>query len=68
MCTLVITWNAEMMKSFKNQRALSPVVAAIILIAVTVAVAVEVGTWDGVYEFLFHENIGVEYCQSSLGF
>ena len=42
-----------MLKIFKNKRALSPVVAAIILIAVTVAVAIAATTWLGSMTFSF---------------
>ncbi|MGQ9565095.1 MAG: archaellin/type IV pilin N-terminal domain-containing protein, partial [Candidatus Bathyarchaeales archaeon] len=36
-----------MRKLFKSRKALSPVVAAIILIAVTVAVSIAVAAWMG---------------------
>ncbi len=41
------------MKLFKNKKALSPVVAAIILIAVTVAVSIAVAAWMGALTFTF---------------
>jgi len=42
-----------MMKIFKSKKALSPVVAAIILIAVTVAVSIAVAAWMGALTFTF---------------
>jgi len=42
-----------MRKLFKCQKALSPVVAAIILIAVTVAVSIAVAAWMGALTFTF---------------
>jgi len=42
-----------MWKLFKNRKALSPVVAAIILIAVTVAVSIAVAAWMGALTFTF---------------
>jgi flagellin-like protein len=41
------------MKLFKSKKALSPVVAAIILIAVTVAVSIAVAAWMGALTFTF---------------
>jgi len=41
------------MKLFKNRKALSPVVASIILIAVTVAVSIAVAAWMGALTFTF---------------
>jgi flagellin-like protein len=41
------------MKMLKNRKALSPVVAAIILIAVTVAVSIAVAAWMGALTFTF---------------
>jgi len=41
------------MKILKNVRALSPVVASIILIAVTVAVSIAVAAWMGALTFTF---------------
>ena len=41
------------MKILKNARALSPVVASIILIAVTVAVSIAVAAWMGALSFNF---------------
>jgi len=42
-----------MKKLFRNKKALSPVVAAIILIAVTVAVSIAVAAWMGALTFTF---------------
>lgn len=42
-----------MWKMFKSRKALSPVVAAIILIAVTVAVSIAVAAWMGALTFTF---------------
>lgn len=42
-----------MKKLFKSRKALSPVVAAIILIAVTVAVSIAVAAWMGALTFTF---------------
>ena len=41
------------MKLFKSRKALSPVVASIILIAVTVAVSIAVAAWMGALTFTF---------------
>ena len=41
------------MKTLKNRKALSPVVASIILIAVTVAVSIAVAAWMGALSFGF---------------
>ena len=45
-----------MKKLFRNKKALSPVVAAIILIAVTVAVSIAVAAWMGALTFGFMGN------------
>ncbi|MFA5364569.1 MAG: archaellin/type IV pilin N-terminal domain-containing protein [Candidatus Bathyarchaeia archaeon] len=45
-----------MRKLLKNKKALSPVVAAIILIAVTVAVSIAVAAWMGQLTFNFMET------------
>ena len=45
-----------MMKLLKSKKALSPVVAAIILIAVTVAVSIAVAAWMGSMTFTFMET------------
>jgi flagellin-like protein len=42
-----------MIKLFKSKKALSPVVASIILIAVTVAVSIAVAAWMGALTFTF---------------
>jgi len=44
-----------MLKSLKNSKALSPVIAAIILIAVVVAVSIAATTWMGSIYFSFME-------------
>jgi flagellin-like protein len=44
-----------MLKSLKNSKALSPVIAAIILIAVVVAVSIAATTWMGSISFMFME-------------
>jgi flagellin-like protein len=41
------------MKILKSKKALSPVVASIILIAVTVAVSIAVAAWMGALTFTF---------------
>jgi flagellin-like protein len=43
-------------KLIKNQKALSPVVASIILIAVTVAVSIAIAAWMGALTFSFTSN------------
>jgi archaeal type IV pilus assembly protein PilA len=48
--------NSKMKKLLKNKKALSPVVAAIILIAVTVAVSIAVAAWMGSMTFNFMET------------
>ncbi len=45
-----------MKKLFKSKKALSPVVAAIILIAVTVAVSIAVAAWMGALTFTFMQT------------
>jgi len=45
-----------MIKLLKSKKALSPVVAAIILIAVTVAVSIAVAAWMGSMTFTFMET------------
>ena len=44
------------MRNLKSKKALSPVVAAIILIAVTVAVSIAVAAWMGSMTFTFMET------------
>jgi flagellin-like protein len=54
------------MKILKNKKALSPVVASIILIAVTVAVSIAVAAWMGALTFSFMggtENVRISYVQ-----
>jgi len=43
----------KMKKMWRNRKALSPVIAAIILIAVTVAVSIAVAAWMGALTFTF---------------
>jgi len=45
-----------MKKLFRSKKALSPVVAAIILIAVTVAVSIAVAAWMGALTFTFMKS------------
>ncbi|TET56281.1 hypothetical protein E3J51_05155, partial [Candidatus Bathyarchaeota archaeon] len=45
-----------MKKLLKSRKALSPVVAAIILIAVTVAVSIAVAAWMGALTFTFMQT------------
>ena len=49
------------MKILKSKKALSPVVASIILIAVTVAVSIAVAAWMGALTFTFmgYEKVGI---------
>jgi len=49
-----------MRKLFKSKKALSPVVAAIILIAVTVAVSIAVAAWMGALTFTFMKTEALE--------
>ena len=53
--------NTRMKRLLKNKKALSPVVAAIILIAVTVAVSIAVAAWMGnmTFQFMDTEQIQV---------
>ncbi len=48
--------NTKMKRLLKNKKALSPVVAAIILIAVTVAVSIAVAAWMGNMTFQFMDT------------
>jgi flagellin-like protein len=50
-----------MWKIFKSKKALSPVVAAIILIAVTVAVSIAVAAWMGALTFTFMSTEQITY-------
>jgi len=59
-----------MKKLFKCRKALSPVVAAIILIAVTVAVSIAVAAWMGALTFSFMggtETVDVKHITWSTG-
>lgn len=49
-----------MMRLLTHKRALSPVVAAIILIAVTVAVSIAVAAWMGALTFTFTQTAQLE--------
>jgi flagellin-like protein len=53
------------MKMLKSKKALSPVVASIILIAVTVAVSIAVAAWMGALTFTFMgtEALDIQNCQ-----
>jgi flagellin-like protein len=55
------------MKILKSKKALSPVVASIILIAVTVAVSIAVAAWMGALTFTFMatEQLDVQGCTFS---
>ena len=52
-----------MKKLLKSKKALSPVVAAIILIAVTVAVSIAVAAWMGSLTFTFMETEQITFTQ-----
>jgi len=54
-----------MRKIFKSKKALSPVVAAIILIAVTVAVSIAVAAWMGALTFTFMRTEELQYTSRS---
>ncbi len=61
----------KMRKLLKNRKALSPVVAAIILIAVTVAVSIAVAAWMGALTFTFMSTeelkiVGAEFTDGTL--
>jgi flagellin-like protein len=58
-----------MKKLLKNKKALSPVVAAIILIAVTVAVSIAVAAWMGALTFTFMatEQVAFTGCTYATG-
>jgi len=56
-----------MTKLFKNKKALSPVIAAIILVAVTVAVSIAVAAWMGALSFTFMNTEQVTYTSFSWG-
>jgi flagellin-like protein len=57
------------MKIFRSRKALSPVVATIILIAVTVAVSIAVAAWMGAltFSFMATEQIKITQAQFYLG-
>jgi len=54
-----------MKKLLKSRKALSPVVAAIILIAVTVAVSIAVAAWMGALTFTFMKTESIEWPTSA---
>ncbi len=58
-----------MKKLLKSKKALSPVVAAIILIAVTVAVSIAVAAWMGALTFTFMgtEQLEIQSCVFNAG-
>jgi flagellin-like protein len=56
-----------MWKIFKSKKALSPVVAAIILIAVTVAVSIAVAAWMGALTFTFMSTEQLTYTNYQWG-
>lgn len=58
-----------MKRIWKGKKALSPVVAAIILIAVTVAVSIAVAAWMGALTFTFMatEQLEIQGCAFSTG-
>jgi len=56
-----------MRKLFKSKKALSPVVAAIILIAVTVAVSIAVAAWMGALTFTFMKTEELKITNMSFG-
>jgi len=55
------------MKIWKNAKALSPVVASIILIAVTVAVSIAVAAWMGALTFTFMATEQVQITNVAFG-
>jgi flagellin-like protein len=54
------------MKILKNAKALSPVVASIILIAVTVAVSIAVAAWMGALSFNFMGTEQITFTNSAI--
>jgi flagellin-like protein len=56
-----------MWKIFKSKKALSPVVAAIILIAVTVAVSIAVAAWMGALTFTFMKTEELKFVSHTWG-
>lgn len=55
------------MRMLKNRKALSPVVASIILIAVTVAVSIAVAAWMGALTFTFMGTEQIQITNMSFG-
>lgn len=56
-----------MRKLLRSKKALSPVIAAIILIAVTVAVSIAVAAWMGALTFSFTQNEQLTYTAYTWG-
>jgi flagellin-like protein len=56
------------MKILKNKKALSPVVASIILIAVTVAVSIAVAAWMGALTFTFMGTEQIQVTNIAFGY
>jgi flagellin-like protein len=56
-----------MKRLFKSRKALSPVVAAIILIAVTVAVSIAVAAWMGALTFTFMKTEELKITSMTFG-
>ena len=56
-----------MRKLFKSKKALSPVVASIILIAVTVAVSIAVAAWMGALTFTFMKTEELKITSMTFG-
>ena len=54
------------MKILKSRKALSPVVASIILIAVTVAVSIAVAAWMGALTFSFMATEQLSYNEDNV--
>ncbi|MEM3696767.1 MAG: archaellin/type IV pilin N-terminal domain-containing protein [Candidatus Bathyarchaeia archaeon] len=56
------------MKILKSKKALSPVVASIILIAVTVAVSIAVAAWMGALTFTFTSTEQIQITNMAFGY
>jgi flagellin-like protein len=55
------------MKMLRSKKALSPVVASIILIAVTVAVSIAVAAWMGALSFMFMKTEEISFTGQAWG-
>jgi flagellin-like protein len=55
------------MKMLRSKKALSPVVASIILIAVTVAVSIAVAAWMGALSFMFMKTEEISFTGQTWG-